>query len=228
MSAAASPLPAATGKIPFYQSTLGKKAVMAASGFVLLGFVTGHLAGNLQIYLGPEKLNAYAEFLKHNPPLLWGTRIAVFVSVLLHVISAFQLWALKRRARPTRYEKKSSISSTYASRTMMWSGPIILAFLIYHLLHFTLGAAHPDFREADVYRNVITGFQQIPVSVFYIVAMCLLCVHLYHGIWSMFQSLGIHHPTLTPWVKRVSAVWATLIAVGNISIPLSVLTGLLK
>ena len=201
---------------------------MAVSGMILFLFVLGHLVGNLQIYEGPEKLNNYAHFLRSMPALLWGVRITLIVMVLLHIGSSVQLALLKFDARPTGYAKKKATESSYASRTMYWSGPIILAFVIYHLLDFTFGTVNPHFQEGNVYANVIASFQLIPVSVFYIIAMLLLCLHLYHGLWSMFQSLGFSHPRYTPILKRSAAVMAILIAAGNISIPVSVLVGLVR
>ncbi|HXA67246.1 MAG TPA: succinate dehydrogenase cytochrome b subunit [Bryobacteraceae bacterium] len=212
----------------FYASTVGKKAVMAVSGLVLFLFVIGHLIGNLQIYEGPEKLNNYAKFLRSIPAALWTVRITLLVMVLLHIWSSVQLALLKFDARPTGYIMKKATQSSYASRTMYWSGPIILAFVIYHLLDFTFGTLNPNFQEGNVYANVVASFKLIPVSVFYIIAMLLLCMHLYHGLWSMFQSLGFSHPRYTPLLKRSAAVVAILIAAGNISIPLSVLIGLVR
>jgi succinate dehydrogenase / fumarate reductase cytochrome b subunit len=212
----------------FYASTVGKKAVMAVSGLVLFLFVVGHLIGNLQIYEGPEKLNNYARFLRSMPALLWGVRITLIVMVVLHIWSSMQLARLKFDARPTGYVKKKVTQSSYASRTMYWSGPIILAFVIYHLLDFTFGTVNPSFQEGNVYANVVASFQLIPVSAFYVIAMLLLATHLYHGLWSMFQSLGFSHPRYTPVLKRSAAVVAIFIAAGNISIPLSVLAGLVR
>ncbi len=214
----------------FWQTTIGKKAVMAVTGVVLFGFVVGHLLGNLQIYLPPEKINHYSEALRALPALLWGTRTVLLVSVWLHIWSSFALWRLQKAARPVTYVKKASINSTYASRTMMWSGPIVLAFVIFHLLHFTFGVVHPGgpFDKHNVYNNVVTGFQFWPASLFYIVAMIMLCYHLYHGLWSMFQSLGFSHPVYTPWLRRFAKVSAILIAIGNVSIPVAVLAGYIK
>jgi succinate dehydrogenase / fumarate reductase cytochrome b subunit len=214
----------------FWQTTIGKKAIMAVTGVILFGFVVGHLLGNLQVYLGPEKLNHYAATLRSLPALLWGTRILLLVSVFLHIWSSYELWLLQREARPIGYVKKVNAHSTYASRTMMWSGPIILAFVIFHLLHLTFGAVHPGgpFDPHDVYNNVVTGFRVWPVSLFYIVAMIMLCYHLYHGLWSMFQSLGISHPVYTPWIKLFAKIFAILIAIGNISIPVAILAGFIK
>lgn len=228
MSATAVNLSAAS--LRFWQTTVGKKAIMAVTGFILFGFVVGHLIGNLQIFLPPEKINHYSATLKSLPALLWGARITLLISVSLHIWSSFQLWLLQRDARPIQYVKKVNLHSTYASRTMLWSGPIILAFVIFHLLHFTFGTVHPGgpFDEHDVYNNVVTGFQVWSVSLFYIIAMIMLCYHLYHGLWSMFQSLGFSHPVYTPWLQLLAKVVAILIAAGNISIPVAVLAGFIK
>lgn len=209
----------------FYEASIGKKAVMAVTGVILFGFVVGHLVGNLQIFQGREKLDAYSAFLHVEPGLLWFARAILLISVFLHIVASIQLTALKQKARPIAYARIDRSHSSYASRTMMWSGPIIAAFVIYHLLHFTFGVVHPNYRETHVFDNVVTGFQQIPVSVAYIVAMILLCMHLYHGLFSMFQSLGVSHPSYTPRIKRIAAVFAILIAIGNISIPVAVMTG---
>jgi len=219
-----------TGSLRFWQTTVGRKAIMAVTGFILFGFVCGHLLGNLQIFLPPEKINHYAATLRSLPPLLWGTRITLLVSVILHIWSSFRLWLLQRQARPIKYVKRTTLNSTYASRTMLWSGPIIAAFVIFHLLHLTFGTVHPGgpFDEHNVYNNVVIGFQVWPVSLFYILAMIMLCYHLYHGLWSIFQSLGFSHPVYTPWLQRFSKVVAILIAAGNISIPVAVLAGVIK
>ena len=217
-------------QLRFWDTTVGKKAVMAVTGFILFGFIVGHLLGNLQIYEPPEKINHYSEMLKSVPSLLWSARIILLVSVFLHIWASFALWVLQRAARPIGYVKKANLHSTYASRTMMWSGPIILAFVIYHLLNFTFGTVHPGgpFDEHNVYNNVVTGFQFWPSSVFYIIAMIMLCYHLYHGLWSRFQSLGFNHPVYTPWIQRAAKVVSVLIAAGYISIPVSVLAGFIK
>ena len=212
----------------FYTSTTGKKAAMAVSGCILFLFVVGHLIGNLQIYEGPEKLNRYAVLLRSMPALLWGVRTVLLAMVLLHIWSSVQLAGRNIAARPVGYRVKKATGSSYASRTMYWSGPIILAFVIYHLLDFTFGQVNPHFQPGNVYGNVVASFQLIPVAVFYIIAMLLLCLHLYHGLWSMFQSLGIAHPRYTPMLRNGAAVVAILIAAGNISIPVAVLSGWIK
>jgi len=228
MSATAVNFPAAS--LRFWQTTVGKKAIMAVTGVLLFGYVVAHLIGNLQIYFPPEKINHYAAFLHSHPALLWTARTTLLFAVGLHIWSSFQLWLLQREARPINYVKKANLNSTYASRTMLWSGPIIAAFVVFHLLHLTLGTVHPGgpFDEHNVYNNVVTGFQFWPVSLFYIIAMIMLCYHLYHGLWSMFQSLGFSHPVYTPWLKLFAKIFAILIAAGNISIPVAVLAGFIK
>lgn len=212
----------------FYESVIGKKAVMAATGFVLCGFVLVHMIGNLQLFQGPEKLNHYAELLRISMPLLWTARIVLLACAGLHILSAYQLWMLKRSARPVAYVKKSAIAATYAARTMLVSGPIILAFLIYHILHFTTGQAHPAFKQGDVYANVVAGFQNPLASLFYMVANVLLATHLYHGVWSMFQTIGVNHPKYTPKLKLLAKLYGIVIGVGNVSMPLAVLAGFVK
>ena len=213
----------------FYESTVFKKGVMAVTGLILFGFVVGHLIGNLQVYEGAEKLDAYARFLHSIPAALWTARLVLLVSVGLHILMTIQLVQLKNAARPVGYIKKDNSHSSYASRTMYWSGPIILAFIIYHLLHLTFGVTDPGvYAEGSVYGNVVHGFQNPLVSGFYIVAMGLLCMHLYHGLFSMFQSLGAHHPNYTPVIKKFAAVMAIAIALGNVSIPVAVLAGWVK
>jgi len=212
----------------FYRSVVGKKVMMAATGCVLCLFVLGHMLGNLQIYQGAEKLNHYAALLQGLGAGLWAVRLVLLACVGLHILSAYQLWRLKLDARPVAYLKKATVATSYAARTMIWSGPIVLAFIIFHLLHFTTGQAHPDFRHGDVYHNVVAGFRQPAASLFYIAANILLAIHLYHGAWSMFQSVGVNHPRYTPWLKRLAKVYAWVIGAGNVSIPLAVLTGLVK
>ncbi|HVT95572.1 MAG TPA: succinate dehydrogenase cytochrome b subunit [Bryobacteraceae bacterium] len=209
----------------FFETTVGKKAVMAVSGIILFGFVAGHLAGNLQVYEGPQKLDAYARFLRSMPALLWGARITLLVMVALHIWSAVKLAVLKRKARPVQYVKRRNVQASYAARTMYWSGPIILCFVIYHLMQFTFGVGGTPYEQGHVYANLVRGFQVIPVSAFYILSMLLLGLHLDHGLWSLFQSLGFSHPRYTPVIKRLATAISVLIVAGNISIPISVLAG---
>jgi succinate dehydrogenase cytochrome b subunit len=220
--------------VRFYEAPIGKKVVMALTGVILFGYVVAHLLGNLQIFAGPDQINKYAGFL-HNPAnagLLWVARSALLLAVILHIVASLQLWKLKRDARPVAYIKKDDPAANYASRTMMWSGPIVAAFVIFHVLHLTVGAVVPlqeiGPNEPNVRANVIAGFSNPAISAFYIVAMILLCMHLYHGLWSMFQSLGFSHPRYTPKLKKGAAIFAILIAIGNCSIPIAVMAGLVK
>jgi len=220
----------------FYEAPIGKKAVMAITGVMLVGYVVAHMLGNLQIYSSnPQQINAYAAFL-HNPNnalLLWGARSVLLLAVILHITASVQLFLQNRAARPVSYYKKDDVPASYAARTMIWSGPLVAAFVIFHVLHLTVGAVLPTrdiggiATTPDVRYNVISGFQNYAVSGFYIFAMILLCMHLYHGVWSMCQSLGISHPRYTRKLKRASAILAILIAIGNCSIPIAVMTGLL-
>jgi succinate dehydrogenase / fumarate reductase cytochrome b subunit len=214
----------------FWGSTNGKKAVMAVTGAVMFVFVIGHLAGNLQVFEGPEKLNQYGKLLHDLGELLWPVRIVLLLCVALHIIATVQLALVKKRARPVGYSAKKAIASSYASRTMYWSGPIVLAFIIFHLLHLTAGYVHPgsEFIEGDVYHNVVSGFQVWWVSVWYIFSIVLLGLHLRHGLWSAFQSLGMNHPRHTPILKSSAWVIAVAITLGYISIPISVLLGVVK
>ena len=214
----------------FWASTVGKKIVMAVTGIILFTFVIGHLLGNLQVFEGPAKLNAYGAFLHSIGEFLWPVRIILLIAVTLHIVATVQLALRKKRARPIEYSVKKAIASSYASRTMYWSGPIVLAFIIFHLLHLTAGYIHPGaaYIEGDVYHNVVSGFQVWWVSLSYIVAVSLLGLHLRHGLWSMFQSLGIHQPQHTARLKTAAMVIAVLITLGYISIPISVLLGLVK
>jgi len=221
----------------FYAAPIGKKAVMAVTGLILVGYVIAHLLGNLQIYSSNrEQINIYAAFL-HNPSnaaALWAARAILLLAVVLHIVAATQLWLQNRAARPVSYYKKDDVPTSYAARTMVWSGPIIAAFVIFHILHLTVGAVLPTHdlggnpATPDVRYNVITGFQNYAVSGFYIFAMVLLCMHLYHGVWSMCQSMGISHPRYTRRIKKFSAILAILIAIGNCSIPIAVMLGLLS
>ncbi|HUK16508.1 MAG TPA: succinate dehydrogenase cytochrome b subunit [Bryobacteraceae bacterium] len=220
--------------VRFYEAPIGKKAVMAVTGVILVGYVIGHLLGNLQIYSSdPQQINRYAAFL-HNPAnavALWTVRTLLLAAVVLHITAAIQLWLQNRAARPVGYYKKDDVPTSYAARTMKWSGFIVGAFVIFHVLHLTVGAVVPireiGPNQPDVRANVISGFQNPAISGFYILAMILLCMHLYHGMWSMFQSVGLGEARYSPAIKKGAAIVAILIAIGNCSIPIAVMTGLL-
>jgi succinate dehydrogenase / fumarate reductase, cytochrome b subunit len=222
--------------IGFYAAPLGKKAVMAATGAVLFAYVVGHLFGNLQIYASdPDRINRYAAFL-HDPANtvpLWAIRAFLAGCLLTHITASAQLWWQNRQARPERYHKKNDLPTAYAARTMVWSGPIIGAFVAFHVLHLTSGMVLPlqdvggNPAAPDVRANVIAGFQHPVIAAVYIVAMGLLCLHLFHGLWSMFQSVGASHPRYTPKLKALAGICAIVILLGNISIPIAVLAGFL-
>jgi len=215
----------ATASPGFFRSSIGKKVVMAASGAILFGFVIGHMLGNLQVYLGPEAFNGYAEKLRHLPALLWTARAALLVAVTAHIASAYSLTRTSQVARPVGYRQLESRESTYASRTMRWGGVIILLFIVYHLMHFTFGNAHPNFVPGDVFHNFVTGFRSPVVSGFYIVAMLALGLHLYHGVWSMMQTLGLSHPRYDHLRHAFATLVAVAVVLGNVSFPVAVLTG---
>lgn len=213
----------------FIETSVGKKALMAVSGVILLGFVIAHMAGNLQIYQGPEALNSYAHWLRTIPKALWTMRAIVLFAVLVHIVAAYQLTVQSRRGRGSRYVKFKPQAASYASRTMRWSGVIIVAFVIYHLLDLTFGVANPDFNhELDVYHNVVASFSQPLVAGAYVVANALLGMHLVHGVWSMFQTVGLNNGHWTRRLRLVAAGATAVIVVGNISMPVAVLAGIIR
>jgi succinate dehydrogenase / fumarate reductase cytochrome b subunit len=211
-----------------YGSTLGKKILMAVTGIILFGFVMGHMIGNLQLYLGAEALNHYAELLQSNKPFLWTFRLVLLFCVSVHVLAAVQLWLRNRRSRPVKYRFFNPPAIDYAARTMIWSGPIILLFILYHLGHFTVGCTHHNFIRGDVYHNVVSSFQLWWVAGIYIAANLLLAIHLYHGLWSLFQTFGWDHPRFGNLRRWIAIGFAVLIGAGNISMPLAVLTGVVR
>src|SRR5262245_12437682 len=217
-----------TRALTFYGTSIGKKVVMAITGLILVGFVIGHMLGNLQVFVSANQMNEYAAMLKANAELLWGVRMVLLGAVMLHIVAAVQLTRMSQRGRPEGYHYKDVIQADYAARTMRWSGPIIAVFVLYHLLHFTTGTVHPQFAVHDVYRNVILGFRAWPVSVFYIMAMLALAFHLWHGIWSMFQTLGLINPRSDKMIQRLAAIATLAIVIGFISIPMAVLTGFIS
>jgi succinate dehydrogenase / fumarate reductase cytochrome b subunit len=214
-------------KLPYVASTIGRKAVMAVTGVILFGFVLGHLTGNLTLYLGPEAINGYGAFLRKflHGAGLWIVRGALLVSAILHVWAATTLTLDSWAARPRRYRMWEPKDSTYASRTMRWGGVILFLFIVFHILHLTLGRMHPDFRASDVYHNVVAGFQVWPVSAFYLLAMVFLALHLDHGVWSLLQTLGLSHPRYQRWARRAARAFAIVVVLGNCSFPIAVLAG---
>jgi succinate dehydrogenase cytochrome b subunit len=216
----------------FLRSSLGLKIVMALTGVILFGFVIGHMIGNLQVYLGPEAFNAYAASLRAlgHGTLLWIARAGLLVAVALHIWSAWRLTVMNNAARPVGYREVERRESSYASRTMRWSGVIVFLFIVYHLMHFTFGvrALHPHFVPGDAYHNFVTGFQNPIVSGFYVLAMLALGLHLYHGAWSFMQTLGLSHPRYNQMRYAFAGFITLVILAGNISFPVAVLTGLVR
>ena len=219
----------------FYRSAIGKKAVMAVTGVILFGWIFLHMAGNLKVYFGPEHFNDYAHFLKTmltpavpETGVLWLSRLVLLVAVVFHIHSAYALTMMNREARPVGYRNRAYAKASYASRTMRWGGVIILLFVIYHILHFTTGQAHHDFVRDDPYHNFVTGFRIWWVAAIYIIANLALGLHLYHGVWSMFSSLGVTHKRFENWRRLFATAFAVIITVGNVLFPLSVLLGFVR
>lgn len=218
-----------------YHSSIGKKVVMALTGLVLFVFVFFHMVGNLKIYFGREEINAYGEFLRvAGYPLipheyaLWLVRLILLTCVVLHIVAAYQVTRQDWAARPTGYAGRRYLASTYASRTMRWSGVIIFLFIVYHLLHMTTGTVHPRFVPGDVYGNLVTGFQNPLASAVYILAMIFLGLHLYHGVWSLSQTLGWRSRHNDRLWRGFASLMTAVIIIGNISIPLAVLIGFVR
>jgi succinate dehydrogenase / fumarate reductase cytochrome b subunit len=237
-----------------FQSSLGRKYIMAVTGLVLIGFVVGHLVGNLQIFSHPDQINGYAHFLQNLGPTLWIVRLGLLAAVGLHIWAAVQLTLENKRARPVDYGFKHTIQATLASRTMRLTGFVVLAFIIYHLAHFTIGTAQAetfktnladytmrgDFRAFgftlvpagtvvhDVHSMVVLGFQNAIVSLFYIVAVGLLSFHLLHGADSLFQSLGLRTGRWAGGLRSVVIIFCVAYFIGNLAIPGAVLTGFVQ
>ena len=215
----------------FACSTIGRKVVMAATGFILFGFVFAHMLGNLQMFLPDhEAINHYGKFLQEmlHGGGIWVARSVLLGSVSLHIWAAWSLTRTSWKARPVPYKVVAPDASTYASRTMRWSGPILFLFIVYHLLHFTVGSVHPAFIQGDIYRNVIVGFSFWPVAAAYVLAILALGLHLRHGAWSMLQTLGASHPRWDGARNLAATAFTAIIVLGFISVPLAVLAGVLK
>jgi succinate dehydrogenase / fumarate reductase cytochrome b subunit len=230
MSASASPPVPIAKPQGFLCSTVGLKVVMAVTGLVLVLFVIGHMIGNLQVYAPFHEgwaLDKYGKLLRElgHGGAIWVVRAGLLAVTALHVGSAWMLTRRNFAARPVGYRAWQARTSTYASRTMRVTGPLLLAFVVYHVLHLTIGSVHPDFHEGAVHANVIAGFSQLPAAIAYIVAMLMLGLHLHHGTWSLLQSLGLSHPRYNPLRRGVATLVAGAVVLGNCSIPISVLAG---
>lgn len=212
----------------FYRSLIGKKVVMAVSGILLVGFLLSHMASNVLVFKDPESLTHYGEWLRSFGPLLWVARLGLIGLAVLHILSALELTRINRQARPVGYQRLRAASSTWGARSMRVGGVILLLFIVFHLLHFTTGTIFPGavFEPGEVGRNVVVGFTGQPLVVaFYVVAMVALGLHLSHGVWSFFQTLGLNHPHWNR-ARRVTA-WVLTVAIagGLLLIPLGVAAG---
>ena len=223
---------AAVGARPsLYSTAVGKKYAMAISGMVLMAYVLLHMIGNLKVYFGASGFDAYSHWLRTvgepalpEQALLWAVRIILLVALAVHLHAAYALTMMNRRARPDAYRsKRDYVAADFASRTMRWTGIIVLLFVIFHLLDLTWGPANPDFVHGAPYHNVITSFQRVPVALVYVISNLALGVHLYHGGWSLFQSMG----WTRPWRRQFATVFAGLIVLGNVSFPLAVVFGVI-
>jgi len=219
--------------VRFWRSAVGKKWLMAVSGIVLLGYVLAHMVGNLKVFLGADHINDYAEWLRDlGEPVfprtwvLWAMRAALIAAFFVHIIAAAQLTRMNLKARPTRYQsRRDYVTASFASRTMRWTGVIVALFLIFHLLDLTWGTANPDFVQGNPYHNLFATFEREPVAIVYILAMLALGLHIFHGAWSMFQSLGLNNPRYNSGKRYFAIGFAAVITIGNVSMPLLITTG---
>ncbi len=224
-----------TGLASLWRSTSGKKFVMAVTGFVWFGYLIAHLWGNLKIYAGPSYLNAYGGFLRtvgeplFGPSqLLWVARIILIPAFAIHIVAALQIKRRDLAGRPHAYAQRRNLESTIASRTMLWGGLFILLFVIYHVLDFTFGAVNPNYEEGNIYHNVVASFRVLPVAIFYVLAMLAVGLHLFHGIWSTFQTLGLNTARSNRLTRNLATIFSLALTVGNISIPIAVLLGVVR
>ena len=219
--------------LALWQNPVGKKAVMAVTGIALFLFTIGHMAGNLQLFKAPgddgvAALDHYGELLRTSMPLLWTIRIGLLVMALLHVVAGLQLWLLKRSAREVEYQDYRPQVSSVASRTMIWSGLLILGFLVYHLLDLTLGLGGAPFEHGRVHENLVNSLSRAAVSAVYVAAVIGLGFHLWHGLWSTTQSLGLAHRGVVGGVQKTAIFFAVVITVGFAIVPLAVVFGLVS
>ncbi len=215
--------------VRFYGSTIGRKIVMAATGIVLVGFVTVHMIGNLLVHRGAAAMNGYAAMLQSNFVLLWSTRAVVLVALIFHIHAALTLSRRAAAARPDRYAKLTARSSTLSARLMRAGGILLAGFVIFHILHFTTGTILPSlFVDGEAYQNVVRSFSVAWVAIFYLVAMAALALHLHHGIWSLFQTLGANHPNVDGIRLRLAWFLSVGIPLGFVSVPLAVVLGIVR
>ena len=227
-----------TATMPVTRTSIGRKLLKASASIILFIYIVGHLAGNLKIFLGPEPFNHYAEWLRvAGSPLfpeqgvLWIARVVLLAALLVHVGAYIDLWTRRRRARKTSYRKYDPQVFSWTSRTMMWGGIAIFAFVIFHLLHLTTGDIQPDvayeFQRGNPYDNAIAGFRVWWVTAFYMVGVVALGLHLYHGLWSALQTFGVNNPRYNRYRRPTAGAIAVLITIGYLSIPLAVMAGVI-
>lgn len=230
--------------VDFYSTAVGKKYVMAITGIMLIGFVVAHMVGNLKMYLGiVEKdgvrdydLDIYGEYLRQllvpimpEYATLWLLRLGLLAALVFHVHAAYTLTVLNRKARPVKYQSARDYQvASFASRTMRWTGSLVLLFILWHLADLTLGWVNPDFEYGEVYRNVDASLSRVPVAILYIVANIALGIHLFHGVWSLFQSMGWNNPKFNQWRRSLATAIAAIVVIGNVSFPVMVLAGVVE
>ena len=209
-------------------TTVGKKVAMAATGIVMILFLISHMISNVLIFRNPGHLDSYAAWLRSLGPALWVARAGLLTAVIIHIIAAYQLTMLARRARPVAYSKHEYQVATYASRTMRWGGMLLFVFIVFHILHFTTGTFLSGWREGRVGDNVMLGFRSTPIAIFYLIAMLFLGLHFGHGIWSALQTLGLNHPSYNRTRKLIAWGLAIAVAGGLATIPAAAILGYFK
>ncbi len=215
--------------VALWNTSVGKKAVMAVTGIIMVAYLITHVLANLLVFQGPEQINAYSKFLHGTGGALWAARLVLLAAVALHILAAVQLTARRRAARPVGYAGgREAQVSTLASRSIRWGGWLILVFLVYHILHFTLGTVHASFVEGDPYHNVAAGFASPLVVLFYELAMAAVGLHLYHGIWSSGRSLGLSPPSPRPIRRQLALALSVIVWAGFTAIPIAVYTGVIR
>ena len=218
----------------FTRSNIGLKVLMAVTGVVMFGYLIGHVTGNMLLFKGAAAINAYSHFLHDSKGLLWGTRLLLLASVVVHIWATVRFLSLRNEARPVAYAVKVPHGTTFAARTMFWSGPVIALFVVYHILHLTTGTLHPTFHvdpvthHVDVYQNLVDDFSRPLPSGLYILGMLAIALHLSHGLWSMLQTIGVNRPNWEPALRKVALLAAVLICGGFIAVPVAVLFGIVK
>lgn len=211
-----------------FSSSIGQKAIMALTGVALTGFVLAHMLGNLTAFQSPEAIDAYGAALRRVPAILWAMRGGLLVAVVLHIWSYLALTRTSMAARPLGYKKTNYREASYASRTMRWTGPLLLAFLVFHLGDLTLGSFNPGFEEGAVYRNVVASLRRGAVAAFYLIAMGALALHLWHGVWSLFQTLGFSQPRHQSAARMLATLFTVVVVLGFALVPLAVMAGYLR